>query len=366
VRHVGAAVAEVHDRRRRALDAAHVGAERGVDRAQERPRVRCRQGDHYRVGRDRLTRRRRDAPPGRAGLPVDPGHPRPRAQRPRRQGRQQRLDQRPDAAAQAREEAEARAARAGRGARLAHEAEDQAAVPALQLEEARHRRGERERLGVGRVDTADHRLRDAIEHLGAETSAHERSQALVAAGRRSAARQDDVGEGAQLAAWGQDRRAHERQQARRREELERIGQREERAVAHDQGTAEALVRRHEVVAEAEPSHQGSRFGLVGDEGVRAALEQEALAALGRDHPACALRRFEHEQLDAVAAALDRAVRGREAADAAADHDQARPSRAAFRRRLARRRRRPWGGVAVPGVDAHRALSSCTASTSART
>ncbi len=57
---------------------------------------------------------------------------------------------------------------------------------ALHLEEARHRGGERQALGIGGVDAADERIGDALERLASEAAADERRQALVA-GRRAGA-----------------------------------------------------------------------------------------------------------------------------------------------------------------------------------
>src|SRR5262249_223165 len=116
--------------------------------------------------------------------------------------------------------------------------EDDASVAPLEIQEAGHRRGERQRLGIGRVDASDHRLRDAIEHLLAEAAADEGREALVATRRRTAARRDGVLEGRERAAPGREGR-----KGGGGEKLEGVGQGDENAVAGDQRAAKAVVRR---------------------------------------------------------------------------------------------------------------------------
>src|SRR5262249_48924850 len=118
--------------------------------------------------------------------------------------------------------------------------------------------------------------------------------------------------------------ADEGPKACRREELKPLGQRVEPAAPHDERPAEAVVRSHEAIAEADPVAQGQGPRPLGKERGRAALDEESLAALGREGAAEPVGRLEHGDLDGartLARPLDSPMCGGEAGDAAAHDDE---------------------------------------------
>jgi len=94
-----------------------------------------------------------------------------------------------------------------------------------------------------------------------------------------------------------------------------FGQGVELPPVEDVDRAQVGVRGHEALAEAELAAQGDALRLLGEHGVRPALEQEAVAGLGADHPAEEGPRLQQEVGDL---ALVEGMGGREARDAAAD------------------------------------------------
>jgi len=108
--------------------------------------------------------------------------------------------------------------------------------------------------------------------------------------------------------------------------LEAFGGWAEASAADDEAAAVALVRPRQSFFEAEAARELKRGGLLGDEGVRAAFEQEAFASVCADSPAQAFGGFEQEdfrpRLFRGVLQLEEAVSGGEAADAAADDDDA--------------------------------------------
>ena len=179
----------------------------------------------------------------------------------------------------------------------------------------------RQAVGVRRVDPADQGLRDPLERLAAEPAPDEAAEALVPGG--TAARQDQVEPQPELPAPGEDARRQHRPRAGRRQEEEPLRQRVEPSPAHDVGAPKAIVRPPEPGAEPDPLRERQRPRLLGDEGVRAGLEQEAVDALGADRPAQPVGRLEEDEVERPAASpgqLDQAVRRREPGDAASDDD----------------------------------------------
>jgi hypothetical protein len=309
-RHVGGADPERDDRRRRVRNRGERARNAGVERTEERGRDRRGTCEHHGVGVDGPTGRAH-TPSGRRPLEPSDG----RAQMDRAFGdlRGERLHERTHAVAVRHEEPVAGARDALRFAGTTTQPEDQASVAGLHLGEARHGRAQRQRFGVAGVDAARERVGDALERLGAEAASHERGQTFV--GVVLPARQHEVEPHAELAREREERRADERPERRRREQQEAVRQRVEMVAARDVGAAVGLARRHEVGAEPHPLAERQRPRLVGDEGVCARLDQEAVVRDRSDRAAEA--RAGLEQLDG-AASLDHAERRRDAGDAAPD------------------------------------------------
>src|SRR5262249_35582935 len=93
--------------------------------------------------------------------------------------------------------------RGGARRRTRAQALDHAAVISLEVQEARHRRAQREPLRIGRVDAADERIGNALEGFAPAPTARARREALVVV-VVAAARQDEVERHAELAAPGEE------------------------------------------------------------------------------------------------------------------------------------------------------------------
>ena len=87
---------------------------------------------------------------------------------------------------------------------------------------------------------------------------------------------------------------------------------------------EAIVGPDQPVLHAEPPAEGERPRLLGEEGVGPALDEKAVAPLGLDGAAQAIRALEQGQLErpaALARQLHRPVGGRQPGEPAADDQQ---------------------------------------------
>ena len=122
-----------------------------------------------------------------------------------------------------------------------------------------------------------------------------------------------------LAAPGEDVGREEGPEARGREQVEALGRRAQAAGADDEAAPVRVVGLNDAVFDAEPPGEFQSGRLLGDERVRPAFEQEALAPPRPHRPAQAARRFEQQDLGRRFQ-LQQPVRRREAADAAADDD----------------------------------------------
>ena len=185
--------------------------------------------------------------------------------------------------------------RRGRAASRPPEAEDHAPLRALELEKARHGRREREHVGIGGVDPGHQRLGHALERLAAEPARHEPPEALVGI---AAARQHEIHGHPELAGPREETRANEGAEARRREKLEAVGQRVKPAAEGDIGAPEAVVGADEPVFDAEPPAERERPRLLGEEGIGAALDEEAFVPLrlyGPAHPVAGLEQRQVER-----------------------------------------------------------------------
>ena len=129
-----------------------------------------------------------------------------------------------------------------------------------------------------------------------------------------------LGEGAQLAAPAEQRRREERPAPRRREQGEAVRHRQEAVAGEDVGAARR--REDEPVAETQPPAEIEARRLVGDQRVRAALEEHALARSRsrRSPPARSELRARRPRAVAPSRAAERAqpMRRGETADAGAD------------------------------------------------
>jgi len=188
-------------------------------------------------------------------------------------------------------------------------------VATLELDETRHRRAEREPLGVARVDAAEERLGHTLERLAAESPADERRDALVALG--APARQHEIEQHAELPVPREERRPREVPEVRRREEREALGDGDESAAAHDVNAPVVGPGADQASLEAESRAQRDGPGLLGDERVGARLDQEAAAPLGRDRSPEPIVRVEQDHLEA-APGLDQTERRGEPGHTTAD------------------------------------------------
>src|SRR5712691_3258279 len=87
---------------------------------------------------------------------------------------------------------------------------------------------------------------------------------------------------------------------------------------------EAVVGPDQAVLHAEPAAQGEGPRLLGEEGIRPALDEEAIAAFRLDGAAQAIRPLEQGQLErppALARQLHRPMSRREPGEPAADNDE---------------------------------------------
>ena len=98
----------------------------------------------------------------------------------------------------------------------------------------------------------------------------------------------------------------------------------ERAAPDHEGAAEPIVGPHQPVFQAEPPAERERPRLFRQERVGAAFHEKAVAALGRDGAAQTVPRLEQREVEReppLAGQLHRPMRGREAGDPAAHHDE---------------------------------------------
>ena len=138
-------------------------------------------------------------------------------------------------------------------------------------------------VGVRRIDARDQGLDQPVQGLAAQPPPDEAGQALL--DLVIAARDEQVHQHPELAAPGQDRRGEQRAQPPRRHQDEALGHRHQPALPDDERAAMARIRLDQPIAEAQPLAEVQAPRLVGDEGVRAALEREAVEPVRPDHAA---------------------------------------------------------------------------------
>ena len=110
-------------------------------------------------------------------------------------------------------------------------------------------------------------------------------------------------------------------QMRRRQQQETFGHALQVTAKNDHRVAAARRSRAQLRVEADSPAEIDRPGDVGDEAVGAALEDEAVAVLGLDHPAQTVAAFQQHHVE-PGIELCQSMRGRQPADSAADHDDA--------------------------------------------
>jgi hypothetical protein len=205
------------------------------------------------------------------------------------------------------------------------QSENHGAVTPLDIHEPWQRRRDAELVGIGRIDTSDQWLSDALERLGAEAAADERAETfVVTADRAAAARQQEIQRHPRLATPREQRRRRERRQPRRRQQLEAVGQRMQPAAEPDEDFAKAIVGANQPALEAQTPTQRERPRLLGQKRVGTRLDQVAVGALGGDAPAEAAARLDQLEVEveaALARELHRAVGRRQPCDAAADDEK---------------------------------------------
>jgi hypothetical protein len=194
---------------------------------------------------------------------------------------------------------------------------------ALHLEEAGHRGRQAEIVGIGRVDSPDERLRHALERLAAETAGDERSETFVRPLR--SAGQNEIESHPQLAGPGEEPGRQQRPELRRRQQQKTVGQRVQPAAVHDKGAAVLVAGADEPRCQPDAFAELQRRRFLGNEGVGAGLDDEAVGTLGADRATRAATRFPDGEIErhmTLAAELDQPVRRRHAGDAGADHGDA--------------------------------------------
>ncbi len=208
---------------------------------------------------------------------------------------------------------------------------------ALHLQEHGEGRLHAHLLGVAGVDAGDDRLGDTRQRLAAEAAADEVGEALVGCDRRgtrpvadrdAATRQHQVEPHAQLARPAHEAAEREGDDARRHHEDDALGQLVQAAAREDEALADVLVRVEQAVADVEPARHLDRPGLLDDRRVRAALDDEPVAAHGVDLAAEARLLLEEDPVDVAAGepGVLEGTGGAEPRHAAADHGDPRGAR----------------------------------------
>ena len=205
----------------------------------------------------------------------------------------------------------------------------------LHLEEHGKGRAHAHLLGVAGVDAGDDGLGHLGERLAPEPPAHEDAEALVVAG--PAPRQHQVEPHAQLAAPADEARQGERHESGRNHQDQTLGQLVQPPAREDVALADVFVGVEQTVVDAHRASELHGPGLVGDERVGAALDDEAVDALRADLAAQVVGALEQDPVEGRRAAGLRGGRaggglgagpaagglermsGAEAGHAAADH-----------------------------------------------
>ena len=216
VRDVRAAPADRHRRRGRVRDPIEQVRQRRIRVAEHAARLVGLGGDDDGVRRGGDSIRQTEAPAGAVARDARDARLEPDGFR--GQPRRERAGELLHPVGEGDEQGPARAARPGRLSRSttrpAPEPEDEAPLPALELEEARHGGGQREHVGIGRIDPRDQRLGHALQGLDAQPPGHEGPQALVGI---AASRQDEIHRHPELAGPGEESRAKKGPEPRRRQ-----------------------------------------------------------------------------------------------------------------------------------------------------
>ena len=155
--------------------------------------------------------------------------------------------------------------------------------------------------------------------LGAHAAADEGAKALVGDG--GVAADEDLEAHAQLAGPGDELRAQDGEDHGGGHEHHALGHGVKLALAQDVGGGRCgVVGADELVAEAELAAEVEGGALLGEEGVGAAFDEEALAGVGDDLSAEVVGGFEQKIVGVRASRFLEGVRGREAGDSTADDD----------------------------------------------
>jgi len=160
--------------------------------------------------------------------------------------------------------------------------QDHAAVLPLHLQEAGHGRLQAQALGVAPVDSTHQGLRHALQGLTTHPASNEAGQGLVS--RVPTSRQDQVQADAQLAQGAQNRRQEERNQARGSQQAKTFRNRHQAAVPNHHGPTIILVGGLDQVFQAQIATQLQARRLVGDHGVRSALQDQRVLTPAFDGP----------------------------------------------------------------------------------
>ena len=194
----------------------------------------------------------------------------------------------------------------------------------LHLEEHGKGRAHAHLFGVAGVDAGHDRLGHLGERFAPEPPAHEIAEALVVAG--VAARQHEVEPHAQLAAPGDQARQGERHEPGRHHQDQALGQLVQPPARKDVALADVFVGVEQALGDADLAGQLHGPGLVGDERVGAAFDDETVDTLSADLAAEVVGAFEKDPVEGRCGAgpcltpggLER-MSGAETGHAAPDH-----------------------------------------------
>ena len=160
---------------------------------------------------------------------------------------------------------------------------DDAAVFRFHLQKARKRRLETEVFCVGGVDTAYHRLRDALKRLIAEPAPHEIGDRFVC--NIAAAGNEGLHSHSEFASPTENGALKEREKRARCHHVKTFGDRMQCAVSDDKTTTHVWIRADEGIGDAEFFAQGLRPRFSCNEGIRSVLNHEPIAMRGVDDTA---------------------------------------------------------------------------------
>ncbi len=155
----------------------------------------------------------------------------------------------------------------------------------LHLQKARERCAQAERLRIGSVNTADHRLGHALECFFAKPAPHKTRKAFIVCAICAFSWQQQVRSHAKLAGDTENVARDKRPQTRRRKQLKPFGNRPQPPISDDETASLFFVCLDQPRLETESFGERERLRFFGNERVGAALEEKAVAIFRFDRAA---------------------------------------------------------------------------------